>query len=130
MDGFLNTGLTFTDIILIIWSLVLGVVVIRVSLSFDINKYLDSRKNSFLAKAKNACPHFEFVPHEEGIKVRSFFVSPSGTPSYVCERCGTVRMQMDNDDFERQVEYYIANQKEYRKRIKNFVKYLRKSGRG
>ena len=129
MSGALGTGLTFAQLATLLGIIFGGLIAIRVTFNFDLNKYLDSRKEGYKAKCKNACLHFEFISKgNEHVEVRSFFVSPPGTVSYICQRCGMVRLHLDEEDYQRQVDYYLKNLKDYHKRNKRFHKLLKKAG--
>lgn len=123
-----GTGLTFAQLIISVVLLVVGTIIVKISLNFDINKYLKERQERYSAKCKNACVHFEFVPQDSSILVNSFFVSPSGTMNYICQRCGLTRLHLDQEAHQRSVDYYCKNIKEYNKQNKKFHKLLKKSG--
>jgi 5-bromo-4-chloroindolyl phosphate hydrolysis protein len=128
MSGILNTGLQFWQLITAILTVVLGVVAIRISLTLDINKYLEGRRKSYIPKIRNACTHLSFTKGDDGqIGVQSYFISPPGTLQWQCQRCGMIKYQQDGD-FERDVEYYSKNIDEYKKKNKRFNKLLKKSG--
>lgn len=124
----LGTGLTFGQLIISVLILIVGTIAVKISFNFDINKYLKERQERYSAKCKNACVHFEFVPQDNSILVNSFFISPSGTLSSICQRCGLVRLHLDWDAHQRTVDYYGKNIKEYNKQNKRFHKLLKKSG--
>lgn len=128
VNGVLGTGLIFSQFITVLLVIFGGLIAIRVTFNFDLNKYLDSRKETLKAKCKNACLHFEFIEINDGIKINSFFVSPPGTSSYICQRCGLVRLHLDNEDYQRKVDYYLAHIKEYNKKNLRFNKLLKKAG--
>lgn len=129
MDGgILGTGLTFPQFIIGLLVIIGGAIAIKVTFSFDVNKYLKDRQEKYHSKCKNACVHFEFVPNGDQIEVHSFFVSPSGILNYICQRCGLVRMHLDQDSIQRTVDYYSKNIKEYNNQNKRFRKLLKKAG--
>lgn len=128
-SGAFGTGLTFVQLIISIAVFIGGVIAIKITLSFDLNKFLDSRKEGYKAKCQNACLHFEFVNIQENqIEAHSFFVSPSGTLSYICQRCGQMRAHLDHDGMQRRINYYLKNIDEYNKQNKKFHKLLKKAG--
>ena len=124
----LGTGLTFTQLIISLLVLIVGTIAVKISFNFDINKYLKEKQGRYSAKCKNACVHFEFVPQGDSILVNSFFVSPPGTLNYICQRCGLIRIHLNQDAHQRSIDYYIKNIKEYNKQNKRFHKLLKKSG--
>jgi hypothetical protein len=121
-------GLTFTQLIMSLLVLIVGTIAVKISFNFDINKYLKERQERYSAKCKNACVHFEFVPKGDSILVNSFFVSPPDTFNYICQRCGLIRIHLDQDSQQRTIDYYGENIKEYYKQNKRFHKLLKKSG--
>lgn len=127
--GLFGTGLTFSQFVLSLFLLVFGAIAIKVSLNFDINEYLKERQKRYRTKIQNACLHFEFFKDQDGsVNGKSFFISPSGTLNYICQRCGTVRMHLDQDEIRRIGDYYAKNLNEYKKKNDRFYKLLKKSG--
>lgn len=123
------TVLTFTQSIIGLFVLILGVIAIRLTLNFDINEYQKVKQDKYRTKCQNACLHFEFVPQaDKTIEAHSFFVSPSGTLSYICQRCGVVLLHLDREATERTYDYYYKNIEEYTKQNKKFHKLLKKAG--
>ena len=127
-NGILETGLTFTQFIVSLLIFIAGAIAIKITFNFDVNKYLKDRQERYHSKCKNACLHFEFVPTGDEIMVNSFFVSPPGTLNYICQKCGLVRLHLDQADLQRTVDYYAKNIKEYNKQNKRFRKLLKKAG--
>ena len=127
-NGVFGTHLTFKQFIATLIILIAGSVVIKVTFSFDLNKYMESRLKVYAAKCKNACLHFQFVKDGDQIGAQSFFVSPAGTLSYICQRCSSVRLNVDEDEMVRTYNYYADHLEEYAKQNKKFSKYLKKSG--
>ena len=85
MNGILNTGLDFWQLIIAIITIVFSFVAIKISLNFDLNKYLDSRRDSYTQKLKNACTHVQLKPTDDGhIQGQSLYVSPPGTFQWQC----------------------------------------------
>lgn len=129
MDGgIFGTGLSFTQFLISLIILIIGTIAIKITFNFDINKYMESRQEKYSAKCKNACLHFEFVKKDDGIEVHSFFVSPSGTLNYICQRCGLIRLHLDREEQERTANYYIKNVKKYNQQNKKFQKLVKKAG--
>ena len=127
MNGVFDTGLSFWQLIALIGAVVASLVVIRVTLKFDINRYLENRQKNSRQKLTNFCTHMEISWIKDGqFKVQSLFV-PLGTPQWQCQRCSLVRHQADDDYMER-AQYYINNINEYVKQNRKFRKLLKKSG--
>jgi hypothetical protein len=121
------TLLTFWHLVIGFVVLVFGVVAIRISLTFDLNRYLDSRKSTLRAKAKNACTHFDIEPVGDDIQVQSLFISPPGTSQYQCQRCGLTKHIQDGE-VEAMAEYWLKHVDEYNKQQEKFHKILKKIG--
>lgn len=128
MNGVFGSGLSFWQLIFIMLTFVVSFVAIRISLKFDVNKYLDSRKSSYTQKLINACTHVQ-IKHLSGDKFegRSMYISPPGTIQWQCQRCGHVTHRQ-GDEFERELEYYMSNIEEYKMKNDRFIKLLKKSG--
>ncbi len=128
MNGILNTGLNFWQFIVAIFTIVFSFVAIKISFNFDLNKYLESRRDSYTQKLKNACTHVQLKPTNDGqIQGQSLYVSPRGTIQWQCQRCGNVTHDL-GDEFQGAVSYYLKNIDEYHKKNKRFSKLLKKSG--
>lgn len=127
-SGVFGTGLTFTQFILSLLVVICGAIAIKITFNFDINEYLRDRQKKYRAKCKNACLHFEFVANGDQIEVHSFFVSPPGTLSYICQKCSLVQLHFNQDLMHRTVDYYSKNIKAYIKQSKKFRKLLKKAG--
>jgi len=128
-SGVLGTGLSFAQLMIAAIVFIGGIIAVKITFNFDVNKYLETRNEHYKAKAKNVCLHFEFVPGKNGeIEVRSFFISPPGTSNYICQRCGSIRMHLDQDSMSRTVDYYANNVEAYNKRNREFRKILKKAG--
>jgi hypothetical protein len=128
MNGVLNTGLEFWQLIVAILAVIFGAIAVKISFNFDINRYLENREKSNMQKIKNVCPHFEMIPLKNNqIEARSLFISPPGTLQHQCRRCGLITY-LDIEQHERQAEHYLKNPDEYLKANKKFSKLLKKSG--
>ncbi len=122
-----TTGLEFYQLILLIITIVASIVVIRVTISFDINDYLKTKKASYISKLQNACPHVELKPNKQGKEARLLFISPPGTVQWQCQKCGAIRY-LNNNEGEEMQKYYLDNVDEYNRKMKRFSKLLKKSG--
>ena len=104
------------------------IAILKLGIKFDLNKFLDSRKNRHLSLARLNCPHIRLAPEKDGVSYQSLFVSPSGTLDWVCTQCGTVtHMPLSKEEIEEQVKYYLNNPKKYKKRMHKFEKHAKKS---
>ena len=131
MNGIFNTGLSFWQAVGLILTFAASVIAVKVTFSFDFNKYLERRDDKYTQKLKNACTHMlmDFAGQEDGrpiYKFQSLFESPSGTLQWQCQRCGLVRNH--SNDYEERAEYYAKNPEKYMEQAKKFQKLLKKNG--
>ncbi len=129
MDGniFQIISDNFGIIVAIIALIICSILAFKFAITFDVNKFLESRKKRHLAIARNLCPHMKpkITKKEAGFELLLF--KPFGTFNSHCTRCGAVFEYIDMDDFKKQVDYYISNPKAYRKRIKQYNKHMKKA---
>lgn len=129
MNGVLNTGLDFWQIIVGMVVVVFSVIAIKIAISFDMNKFLERKDKQNLQKLKNACPHFSITTLEGNeFEVRSLFYKPAGTFQHVCRQCGLVTA-LDMEQHERQASYYVKNPSELIKDQERLTKLAKKSGK-
>ena len=116
-------GPVITLVVVIVVALI---AVLRLGVRFDVNMFLEGRKQRHLLLARSCCTHMSLEPCEGGVEVRSLWYSPSGTLDWVCSRCGMVtHVPPDNEQTARQAEHYASNPDEYAKRMKEFAKHAR-----
>ena len=131
MDGTLYRAVVgdFGPIITLILVIAVAIIaVFRLGVRFDLNQYLETRKERSLRLARLYCTHMSLESCEEGVQVQSLWYSPSGTLDWVCSRCGTVtHVPPDEENTKKVAEYYIANPDEYGKSMKRFFKYAKRS---
>lgn len=128
MNGVLNTGLEFWQIIVGMATVVFSVLVVKIAISFDLNKFLERKDKNNLQKLKNACPHFSItVLESKKFEVRSLFYKPLGM-QHVCRQCGLATV-LDFEQHERQANYYVKNPSELIKDQKQLTKLAKKSGK-
>lgn len=129
MDGVFGTGLSFSQFIISLLIIFAGAIAFKISFNFDVNEYLKERQKRYKAKIQNACLHFEFIKDEDGqVKAKLFFVSPPGTLNHICQRCGLVRMHIDEQELQRTIDFYAKDIRAYKKENGKFYKLLKKSG--
>lgn len=127
MNGVLNSGLSFWQIVGLMLLTVMSIIAVRIS--FDLNKFLDRRDTNNLLKLKNACPHFSITVLENNeFEVRSLFYKPAGTMQHLCRQCG-FGTHLDFKQHERQANYYVKNPSQLTKDQKRFTKIAKKSGK-
>ena len=128
MNGIFDTGLSFWQLVALICTVVAGLITIRISFKFDINRFLEDRRKVNQQKLVNVCSHLAIKPlGGKNFKAVSLFTSPPGTHLWQCQRCGLIRHQADADYMER-AQYYLENIDEFLKENKRFRKLLKKSG--
>lgn len=129
MNGVLNTGLEFWQIIVGMLAIVLSVVAIKITLSIDVNKLLERRDKNNDSKFINACPHFQLVPLEgREFEIRSLFYKPAGTFMHKCRQCGVV-VALDLEQHERDANYYVKNPQALIDQQEKLTKVAKKSGK-
>lgn len=131
MDGLFNTGVTFWEFVGGVVLLAFSAIAIKITFSFDLNKYLERKDKRLNQKIKNSCTHMrmELMDEKDGKPLFSFqslFESPPGTHQWQCQRCGLVKNH--DNDYEKRAEYWAKNPDEYTKKNKKFQKLIRKSG--
>ena len=108
--------LTVATVVVVVLGLFLG----RVALTFDYNRYRESRRKEREEQLRMLCTHTAF--REE--RFESLFVSPSGSPHWRCERCGQeVASENTVHNF---VQKWARNPKGWVKREKKLAKRARK----
>lgn len=124
----------FGNFALLVIVIALSIVAVRIGIAFDINRYLEQRKKTHLAKARNLCSHLEFdilnkddSSRQINVQYRSLFESPSGTIMWVCSRCGSVQNNVDENQIAHQAQYYLSNTDLYQKTMKRYSKHMKKA---
>ena len=121
--------LTFNQIMVTIIVASISIMAVKISFSFDINKFLEARKERLRQKIKNYCPHMVVKKTKEGkIGIRSSFISPYGTTDFQCEICGLIRSYVDEEEEKVRAKYFLEHPEEYFKQEKAFNKILKKMG--
>ncbi len=118
-------------IILVILSVILSVIAIKITLTFDLNAYLQQRrqakKEMLIKKAQYYCPHINIISIEQWkIVVRSSFISFPGTIMWVCPNCGLQRIELDGVEEQSRVQYWMSDLNELIKQKEKFDKIMKK----
>jgi hypothetical protein len=118
--------MTFIETLLLILAIALSIIAIRISFKFDINKFLEHRRNVNMAQLKNICPHGNLRLEGNKFIFESFFSSPPGTIQWDCSQCGLV--VNSEDDVKRMSESitpdsYIKKHKKFHKQAKKLKLY-------
>jgi hypothetical protein len=80
-------NITFTQILLTIIAVAVSIIAIKITFSFDINKYLESRKEDIKKQLMNHCTHLSLEDIDGQIQIQSAFISPYGTTQWICQKC-------------------------------------------
>src|SRR3989344_5637879 len=117
--------MTFLEILILIFAIALSIIAIRISLKFDMNKFLENRRKIKLSQLKNICPHGRIIDITGNqVKFESLFSSPVGTPKWICSQCGCI---VDHeDDVNRINEKYNKNPSMILDKQKIFIKEAKK----
>lgn len=128
-SGAFNTGLEWWQLLFVIIGSALSIVIVKIAISFDVNKFLERRDTNNLTKLRNACPHFMISAVENNqFEVRSLYYKPAGTFNHVCRQCGLVNL-LDIEQHERDANYYIKNPEALIERQEKFAKLAKKFGK-
>ncbi len=104
----------------------LGIFLVRLTVSFDLNLFLADRRLRGVAQMQNACTHLLIESVGDGkLRVSSCFFSPPGTTAYHCRRCQAVSYNPERD-FSGRDNYYTAHIDDYLKAEKKFSRLLKK----
>ena len=122
----MSFDLNFMEILWLIIAFFVWIIAVRITFTFDINKYIENRKDNIKSKSKNYCTHSKFVKIWESYGIQSTFVSPSWTLSYYCEKCWLIKNVIDEREENQRLKYYMNNIDEYKKQEKKFEKLLKK----
>jgi|GEM_PF-1725724 hypothetical protein len=127
--GVFNTGIEWWQLLFLIIGSALSIVVVKIAISFDVNKFLERRDTNNLTKLRNACPHFMIGAVENNqFEVRSLYYKPAGTFNHVCRQCGLVN-HLDIEQHERDANYYIKNPGALIERQEKLAKLAKKFGK-
>lgn len=126
VNGVLNTGLSFWQIVILLTIAIIGTIAIRFTFNLDLNKVSEDRRQQNLTKLRNACPHVELIYHGDNkVESKFLFISPPGTVQWQCQKCGIAKHFRDGEPEEIQ-KYYIDHITEYSDKMKRFHKLLKK----
>ena len=112
-------------VIALIFAILFGVVVLRVTLSFDLNRWLETRRTHQEERLKALCPHsYISLTANDDIVIRSHFSSPVGTVYSMCNQCGL--WVLDSSLPKRILQEWATNPEGLVERQKKFHKLARK----
>lgn len=127
MSGFLNTGLGLGELLVLIAVLVAAIVVVKFTVTFDVNRFLDGRRARYAQKLINACPHVTIRGDGARIALQSEMHSPPGTLMHFCQRCG-LKKYLTPGEVEEKLSHYARNPAAIKKDNERFIRLLKKSG--
>lgn len=119
-------NLSFIEILWLIIAIAISIIAVKITFSFDINKYQEKRQKDIENKIKNYCTHARLIKKNWQYWIQSTFMSPSWTLNYICQKCNLVIMNCDSDEENERLQYYLNNIDEYNKQEKKFEKLLKK----
>ncbi len=93
---------------------------IRATVRFDLNEWLNERRNQKKEQLRSLCPHVHGTYHEGQPAVRSTFISPPGTTAYQCQDCHYVTH--DRAWVHENAEYWANNPVQLIERTKQIEK--------
>jgi hypothetical protein len=115
------------ELLLLLAALVAAIVVVKFTVTFDLNRFLDGRRARYAQRLINACPHVTVRMMGSEIALQSEMVSPPGTLMHFCQRCGLQKYLTPGEEQER-FQYYANNPKQLEKDNARFMRLLRRSG--
>lgn len=127
MNGFLNTGLSVGELLLLIAGLVAAIVVVKFTVTFDLNRFLEGRRSRYSQRLINACPHIKIRRTQSGMGLQSEMISPPGTLMHICQRCGLEKYMVPGE-IEERMAFYSRNLRIFKRDNDRFMRLLRRSG--
>lgn len=104
-------------------ALVAAVFVLRGTVRFDINAWMQQRDEKRKLKARRLCTHTKFVETPKGMKVMATCESPPGTHDWVCGTCG---QWMQESKMQEIVSHWAQNPEMWIKQDQEFYKYVKR----
>ena len=121
-------NLNFIEIIWTIGAIVLAVIAIKFTISFDLNEYQKRKDEKLKVKMKNNCNHATIEKIGDKFRIRSRFSSPCGTHNWYCDRCGFECFNINEEIEQRRITDLLNNPKKFYKQEAKFGKLLKKVG--
>ena len=115
---------TFWELAGAVLVVVLSGVAVKVGLTFDINRWIELRRERLRNKLQVVCPHTTFIKEGDRYGFESCFLSPSGTLMYQCRMCGLVTP--DIRGWEHMAAKYLEDQQQYFKKRKAYERCVKK----
>lgn len=118
-------GVAFFIVVIIVLAII---AILHFGVKFDINAFIESRKERHRKLAQCYCPHMDFIPHgDNSFQVKSLFYTPFGTPNWFCSRCGAVLPYEPNQgEFKAKATYYLNHPNAYKKAMRQYDKHAKK----
>ena len=117
----------FWQIIVLIIVAIMGGIVLKVTLSFDVNRWLESRRAHQKENLQTICPHSYLRKTPGGdLRIDSHFNSPVGTVYWMCNQCGFWTMDPSlPGEF---IDHWASGPRDLVERQEKFEKLARKLG--
>ena len=118
--------LPFAGKAILIFLAALGATIgLKIAIKFDINTWIQQRRERKLAKLRMLCPHAELQLLEGGsAQVIPWFHKPPMTAAYICDRCGS--HAYNHHELTRLSQFYLENPDAYIERVQAFDKQFKK----
>lgn len=86
---------TIKFVLVAVLAVVTGVFAVRFSVSLDLNRFFEDRREQNRRRARSLCPHVDLIPNERAggdrhVIVQNAYFKPQGTIQYRCQKCGDV----------------------------------------
>jgi hypothetical protein len=106
---------------------ILGIFLVRLTITLDLNSLLRDRRQKRIAQLQNACTHLLIENLGEGkLRVTDCFYSPPGTLLVKCSRCQLTSYDPQRDYpgradfFTSNIDTYLQSEKEFSRLLKKF----------
>ena len=123
-----DVNLGVSELVLAALAVVLAAIAVKVGVSFDLNRWREERHRKGVERLQALCTHTEIQRfRHEGATVTgyvSLMTSPPGYLHWQCGRCGIITL--DRSVPERHGIYWRNNQREWRRREKEFDRSYRR----
>ena len=92
---------------------------------FDVNKWLQDRRNRKIRKLQSICPHSHVIKKDGKYSIESLLIRLPETSRWQCQQCQAI-FEVYPKYIEGWISYWAKNPEEFEKRIKKFDKLIKK----
>ena len=100
---------------------------IRGTIKFDVNKWIEDRRNRKEEILRSLCPHVRVSKSANGLVIKTTYISPPGTVGWQCQQCG--HFTYDDDAVNETAEFWGTHLGELNRRNRKMDKLAKKLGR-